>query len=55
VQGQFVFPGVDYQTLPAEATVTLKLPANGPAPATTLVGQETIAFDVANRVWNYVR
>jgi predicted extracellular nuclease len=54
-QGRFVFPGVDYQTLPAEATVTLRLPAGDSAPASALVGEETIAFDVYDRMWEYIR
>ena len=55
VQGEFAFPGVDHATMPAEAIVTLRLPAYGTAPAAQLVGEETISFDVVMRTWLYFR
>lgn len=51
LQGVFSMPGVNHQTRPAEATVTLSLPVTGDPVGVS--GEETITFRPFHRLWRY--
>ncbi|MBU4347687.1 C40 family peptidase, partial [Patescibacteria group bacterium] len=53
VRGELSLPGLDINTLPKEATITLEIPVSPYEQAGSLTGKETIRFKKFEHVWSY--
>ena len=53
VHGAFSMPGVDHQTRPAVAEMSVSLPLLSGGPAERVTGEQTIAYRALHRLWHY--
>ena len=55
LRGKLDLPGVDKDTIPAEAIITIKLPVETPGPTPEVNAELLVPFEVRRWLWYYVR